>query len=266
MNRACALLTVLALGFSIACGSESPQKPVTVGELAVSEYHQPEHWNETVAEAGRLSREGHPEQSLAVFQRVVDANPKFADGYFSLAGNYVDMASGLERDPTAVDRRKQYLEQAAMNYEKFHDLMTEADAKAEGSDQLVNVFGPRGLNQIDKAVKYARRYVEERPTRADGYGTLAAMLRQQGDHDRATAVLVDAKSKISTSNRDAFDLAKAVVEHVKESPDLNPVIAARFLAEAGVARDRLLSDTDSDWRALGTILKTDILDAQPRAK
>jgi tetratricopeptide (TPR) repeat protein len=266
MNRACGLLAVLCFGFSPACGRETPQKPVTVGEALALEYHQPEHWNETVAEAGRLYREGHPEQSLALFQGVVDANPKFADGYFSLAGNYVDMAHGLDGDPAAADRRRQYLEQAAVNYEKFHDLMTDADDKAQGTDQLVNVFGPRGLNQIDKAVRYARRYVEELPTKADGYGKLAAMLRQQGDYDRATAVLLDAKSKISTANGDAFDLAKAYIEHVQKSPDLDPATAARFLAEASAARDRLLADADSDWRSLGTILKTDILDAQAHAR
>jgi len=255
-----ALLTLSVTLFVCAAScSRDTGKPTTVGEALAVELEYPEGWSETDAEAIRLFREGKKVESTAVYQKVVDAHPNFAEAHYSLATNHELMANELKDDPAQADVRKRHLETAAVHYKRFRDLKTDPLDRASATSLLVTIYGPEGLNRIDEARSFARRYTEEKPTSARGYGMLATMLRLEGAHDRATEALLQATQMVSVDERDLV-LAEHVVQHVEESPDLPRATAERFLNEALASAERQMAGEST--RGLGLVLKGKVLHAR----
>jgi hypothetical protein len=111
---------------------------------------------------------------------------------------------------------------------------------------------------MDKAVSAGRDYVKDEPATPASYGTLAGVLRAQGEYDGATDVLQKAMSAAPKNAR----LAHYLAEHVKETPVLQPAVVQQFLKAASEIADRLTADTDPGNRADGISVRARIVEAQ----
>lgn len=256
-GRAAAALLSLILLLLPACQRESAQ-PETVQETAVREDKIPEGWNELHLETLRLFTEGQRAESTAMLESFIERHPDFADAHFSLAANHEFIALEMKGDPGQASERKRHLEAAIEHYERFRELKSDPEDRAQGSQLLVDLYGPDGLGRVDEAVAFARQYVVERPTNPAGHAKLARMLRWQGSYDAGTEVLLEALQRFPPNERDS-DLNDELVAHVQETPQLPRAAAERLLAEALSDAERQIADPST--RALGLLAKSRTLRA-----
>ena len=262
MSDAFRVLLVIGLAWTVACG-DSPDKTAVVSAekpaAVVQRPAGPSNWSEINSEAIRLFREGRRADSTAMYKKVVDTFPDFADAHFSLATNHEMQADDLRRDAAQTAARTEHLRQAAVHYTRFRELSADDPlVRGQASGFLVKIYGPDGLKEMDKAVSAGRDYVKDEPADASSYGTLAGALRAQRDYSGATDAL---KAAMAAAQKNAR-LARYLTEHVKEAPGLQPAVVQQFLTTASEIADRLTADANTGNQADGYTVKALIVEAQ----
>ena len=252
MKSAAAALSLMLLLSQPGCRRESAE-PETIQDLIAREFASPEGWTELNHETIRLFSEGRKAESTAMLESFVELHPDFADGHFALAANHEFMAVDLKDQPEQVAERTRHLEAAVAHYERFRELKSDPDDRAQASNLLVNLYGPDGLNRMDEAVAVAREYTMERPKDPGGFAKLARSLRQQGSYDAGTQVLLEAVRRFPPGERDT-QLSDELIAYVQETPQLSRETAERLLAEALSDAERQMAVPAT--RGLGLMLKS----------
>jgi tetratricopeptide (TPR) repeat protein len=239
VRSAAITLSLIVILSGAGCQPESSQ-PETVSDMMAREFAWPEGWAELDREALRLFTEGRRGESTAMLQTFVDRHPDFADGHFSLGANHEAMARDLKDDPARASDRTTHLEAAIAHYKRFRELKSDPGDRAQGTQLLVQLYGPEGLNQMNHAVAFARQYVQELPSSAFVQVLLAEMLRKQGSHEEATDVMLQVLQRFPSEKRDV-DLSQEFLDHVEESPQLPRSTAERLVSEALASAERQIA-------------------------
>jgi len=163
-----------------------------------------------------------PEKAAALMEAYVAANPRNADGQFTLAMAYEGIACNIKLtgDP-ASPARIAHLEKAADRYRSYLTLVREVDDRsyrATGLKSLARIYGRDALNQPPDAERAARQLVDEDRTSSESYLVLAKVLRESDRHSEATELL--RKARFSLPSSEQRPLAAGMWLHATVSPKL----------------------------------------------
>jgi tetratricopeptide (TPR) repeat protein len=224
-------------------------------------------------EATRLMFSGKADDAAALMNAYVAANPRSADGHFTLALAHEKIASAMRLNgDTASPARLSHLEKAADHYWMYLGLVRKIDDpsyQAAGLRALAGIYGKDGLHQLAEAEKVARRLVDEDSRSAESYRVLAQTLRESDRQDEATAVLRKARMALPSSEQRR--LVGAMAEHARQSPtlpktDLKALVDEMMTIGDGWVATEPLQPTGPLAKQLALELQADRLEQNPARK
>jgi tetratricopeptide (TPR) repeat protein len=163
-----------------------------------------------------------PEQAAALMEVYVAANPRNADGQFTLAMAYEGIAFNIKLtgDPASPARIAQ-LEKAADRYRSYLALVRDVNDgsyRAAGLKSLARIYGREALNRPADAERAARQLLDEDRNSSESYLVLAKVLREVDRHGEATELLRKARFSLPASEQ--RPLAAGMWLHALASPKL----------------------------------------------
>ena len=187
---------------------------------------EPAGWDEVVKKAFAVLG-SKPVEAVAIFQKVVDANPNFGEGHSMLASAHSAVAETLEGDASSAATRKRHLEAAARHYRRSLELTRTNSLLDQLS--LAETFGPGALNLPREAEAAIRPLVDVRPQSREGQALLAWALLETGRQDAAQTTLRQARSAIEPDDRLMFG---AALSDLAKQPSTAVAAARVLLTEA----------------------------------
>ena len=217
---------------------------------------------ETVAQAAsKLALDEKASEAIAMIEKFLTRNPNIADAHYLLASAY-ETRSGFSSPPDAAQRRD--LENAVKHYGRTGELIDDPAVRFLITWKLVRLHDADQLNDAAVAERYARRLVDEHPTRAEAYMEYARRLREKGDIAGAADVMRKGRLASTMPIPGLLLSLQYPIEQVQASRELSRDAARALLDESVAAADAILAHAQRDERdyRLATMGKAMALELQ----
>ena len=193
-------------------------------------------YNTLQGRAIELQTTGKRQEGLALLEKFLAANPKYARAHEGVADAYYLFANELKGQANAAAQRRKYLEQARTHYQHAVDLAGDAKEAPFALMSLFMIAGPEELNRpAAERESMARAAIKRFPDAPMAHFQLLRIVLEGSRWTEVEGVLRVAREAIANTPERRQRIGADLHDIVFRSPKL-PVDTTKVLLAEGVAR------------------------------